>query len=207
MDKRPAGRASDPAQLAHCRAVLTRVTASLTVEDLDYRHFPDAKSNGEILLHIAGFEFVAICVAGLARDEAPDLALWPRLKPGFAREAGFLPPQGLELDTYIESLQAVRAQTVTFLGNGEDSQHIAAERIAVQQVAQLLAETDPSEDPDCYRRLAAGISTSFADDGAVNDAGMIDLVALLTLHETYHRGQITLNKYIRSRQLRGQLRR
>ena len=70
-------------------------------------------------------------------------------------------------------------------------------------MAKHLAETDSGEDWDHYRRLAAGIATSFADDGAPDSAGMVDLPILLTLHETYHRGQITLNKYVRARVLRG----
>lgn len=195
------------AALAHCRSVLARVTAGLTIEDLDHRHFPDAKSNGEILLHIAGFEFLTIAVAEQARGETPDLALWLRLKPGFAREAGFVPPQCRSLDEYFQSLDSVRQRTLRFLERGEDVQRIAAASFSIRQATEALAETDGAEDPDHYRRLAAGVSTSFADDGAVGTDGMVDLPALLTLHETYHRGQITLNKYFRARLLRGGARR
>jgi DinB family protein len=106
-------RASDGlTALAHCRTVLARVTAGMTVDDLDHRHFPDAKSNGEVLLHIAGFEFLVIASAQLARGEKPNVSLWPTLKPGFAREAGFAPPHRRGLDDYFQALDAVRERTV-----------------------------------------------------------------------------------------------
>jgi hypothetical protein len=193
--------------LAHCRAVLARVTAGLTVEELDHRQFPDAKSNGEILLHIAGFEFLMVACAKLARGDGLDAALWPALKPGFAREAGFAPPQQRSLHQYFQLLDAVRERTADFLGRGDDTDRIEAASFAIFRVAQHLAEADPGEGMEHYRRLAAGVSTSFADDGSPDAAGMVDLPALLALHETYHRGQITLNKYTCSRLLRGDARR
>ena len=190
------------ANLNHCRAVLMRVTAGLTVEDLDHRHFPDSKSNGEILLHIAGFEFLMVAAARWHRGERPDTALWPALKPGFAREAGFAPPRQIGLGEYRSLLDAVRERTALFLASGNDAATIDAAGFPIDRLAHALAEADSGEDPACYRRLAAGVSSSFADDGAPDPAGMVDLPSVLALHETYHRGQITLNKYFRARLLR-----
>lgn len=195
------------AGLTHCRAVLLRVTAGLSVEALDHRHFPDAKSNGEILLHIAGFEFLIIATAQLMRGTAPGLALWASLKPGFAREAGFAAPLGRGLADYIELLAAVRDRTAAYLAGAADANSLDAAGLAIERMTQALADADPGEDRDRYRRLAAAISSSFADDGAPDAAGRVDIAAMLALHETYHRGQITLNKYVRSRLAGGDARR
>ena len=191
------------ARLSHCRDVLVRVTAGLEIEALDYRPFPDAKSNGEILLHIAGFEFLMVAVAQAARGEQVDCLPWPGLKAGFAREAGFSPPTGRSLGDYIARLDAVRRGTLAFLTRDAGPKSIAAESCAIRELAQLLATTDPGEDERSYQRLARSVSTSFADDGTPDAEGMVEIPALLLLHETYHRGQVTLNKYIRSRMLSG----
>jgi len=190
------------ADLTHCRSVLVRVMAGAGVEELDYRAFPDAKSNGEILLHIAGFEFLVLAAARLARAERIDPETWTRLKSGFAREAGFTPPTGRELSTYLGHLDQVRQDTVAYLMGDSTRRDLEVERFAISRVAQELSATDREADRNCYERLARGVSTSFSDDGAVDSRGMVDIPALLLLHETYHRGQLTLNKYIRSRKLR-----
>jgi hypothetical protein len=195
-------RATDAlASLAHCRAVLARVTAGLTVEELDHCHFPDSKSNGEILLHIAGFEFLIIASAQAAMGAARDGSLWPALKAGFAREAGFAPPRRHSLDEYLGLLDTVRARATEFLGCRDNPRKIGAAGFAIRQVAQELADADLGEDPNHYRRLAAGVTTSFGDDGVPDETGMVEIAAVLALHETYHRGQITLNKYVQARLL------
>lgn len=190
------------AELAHCRAVLIRVTAGLRVEDLDYRQFADSKSNGEILLHIAGFEFLTIATAQPTDEARLDASLWARLKPGFAREAGFAPPQAHTLDDYLGMLDVVRQRTIAVMTRGDYARRAALDAGAIESVARRLSASDRDEGPDHYRRLAAGVLTSVTDDGALDAEGLVDVPALLALHETYHRGQITLNKYIRSR-LRG----
>ena len=190
------------ADLAHCRSVLVRVTVGLGVTELDYRAFPDAKSNGEILLHIAGFEFLVLAGARLAQGERIDPEPWAQLKPGFAREAGFTPPTGRELSAYLGHLGQVRQDTIAYLMADSTRRGLEAERFTILQLAQELSATDREADRSCYERLARGVSTSFADDGSVDSRGMVDIPALLLLHETYHRGQLTLNKYIRSRKLR-----
>jgi hypothetical protein len=190
------------AKLNYCRAVLVRVTAGLTIKELDHCHFPDSKSNGEILLHIAGFEFLIVACGQSTAGDRPDGALWSALKPGFAREAGFAPPRLRSLDEYFQLLDAVRERTENFLGRDDAAATIDAASFAIHQVARELAEMDVGEDRDRYRRLAAGVLTSFTDDGAPDATGMVALPELLALHETYHRGQITLNKYVRARLLR-----
>lgn len=190
------------AGLTHGRSVLIRVTAGLGVEELDYRAFPDAKSNGEILLHIAGFEFLVLAAARFARREPIDPEPWAQLKSGFAREAGFAPPTGRALSAYLRHLDQVRQETVAYLMDDSTRRELEAERFAILGVAQGLSATDRESDRSCYERLARGVSTSFSDDGAVDSRGMVDIPALLLLHETYHRGQLTLNKYIRSRKQR-----
>lgn len=194
------------ADLAHCRAVLIRVTAGLEVESLDYRPFADSKSNGEILLHIAGFEFLAIAAAYPAGRANLDPSLWPSLKSGFAREAGFAPPQARTLDEYLGRLDVVRQWTKTVLTASPSTRRTRLDGHALEQVTRLLSASDADEDPDRYRRLAASVLASVTDDGTLDEDGSVDVPTVLTLHEAYHRGQITLNKYIRSRAQRGAMR-
>jgi hypothetical protein len=170
----------------------------LKVEDLDFRAFADAKSNGEILLHVAGFEFLLIACARKARGETFDGSVWPSLKAGFAREAGFAPPTGRDLGAYFQLLTDIRRGTADYLARTCDP-GIESAILSIQQVTKDLADADDENDEECYRRLAAGFSTSFRDDGSPDGQGMVDIPTLVALHETYHRGQITLNKYIRSR--------
>ena len=76
-------------ELEHGRGVLLRVIRGLSNEQLDFLVFPDSKSVGEILLHVAGFEFLMISAAGLVIGNEPDLSMWHKLQPGFSREGGF----------------------------------------------------------------------------------------------------------------------
>jgi hypothetical protein len=187
--------------LSHCRAVLLRVTASLSVEELDYRAFPDSKSNGEILLHIAGFEFLTLAAASFARGERVDLSPWPMLKGGFAREAGFVPPEGRALQDYIGRLAVIRELTAAFLVRDAQAGAVRADDFPIAAVARDLSAAHGVGDESCYERLAPAVMSSFRDDGAVDAHGMVDVPTVLLLHESYHRGQITLNKYLRSRLL------
>jgi len=47
-------------ELAHGRSILLRVIRNLPAEQLDFLVFPDSKSVGESLLHVAGFEFLMV---------------------------------------------------------------------------------------------------------------------------------------------------
>jgi len=190
------------ANLSHCRAVLLRVTAGLGVAELDYRAFPDSKSNGEILLHIAGFEFLTIASALCARGGHLDTSPWPALKGGFAREAGFAPPEGRSLQDYVACLAAIRQATAAFLADDRQAGAVRAAEFPITALADNLSAVHGAGDDECYGRLAPAVMSSFNDDGAVDARGMVDLSTVLLLHESYHRGQITLNKYIRSRMLR-----
>lgn len=67
-------------ELEHSRSVLLRVSKGLSNEQLDFLVFPDSKSIGEILLHVAGFEFLMISATGLAIGNEPDFSIWHKLK-------------------------------------------------------------------------------------------------------------------------------
>lgn len=69
----------------------------------------------------------------------------------------------------------------------------------IRDLVALLDEADPEAGAGQYDKLAAGVDTSFRDDGAENERGETDLVDLIQLHETYHRGQITFQKYVYAR--------
>lgn len=186
-------------ELEHCRAVLLRVIEGLSSKQLDFLMFPDSKSVGEMLLHVAGFEFLMFSGAGLLCGDSPNHQLWHKLKPGFSREAGFPPPKGRSLDDYIAALAEVRERTVCYFGGHGERRLVAKTNFPIAALTAGLCNNDHEADARLYEKLAAGISTSFSDDGAENESGEVDLVNVLRLHETYHRGQITFQKYIHSR--------
>ena len=198
LDEKTAG-------LAHCRAVLLRVIDKLEIDDLDYLIFPDSKSIGEVILHVVGFEYLIVSSAKFSVGQAPNYDVWRKLKPGFAREAGFEPPRRRTLDDYIGLLSDIREETLGFLSRDPNNCFINAEKSAVKQLASMLRTKYPEDDETQYRRLEAGVGTSLRDDGVVNSENCVDIFRLLQLHETYHRGQITFQKYVKSRILRRQL--
>ena len=69
----------------------------------------------------------------------------------------------------------------------------------IAALIDLLREGDPEAQATHYQKIAAGVGTTFSDDGAEDDKGETDLVNLLQLHETYHRGHITMQKYLYAR--------
>ena len=186
-------------ELEHCRSVLLRTIKGLSRERLEFRIFPDSKSIGELLLHVAGFEFAIISGPRLLAGHTPDHRLWRKLKPGFSRETGFPPPSGRSLDDYIETLAEVRELTISYVGENAERRMLLKTRFSIAALAALLRDNDPEPDVVRYEKLAAGICASINDDGAENERGETNLVNLLQQHETYHRGQITLQKYLYAR--------
>lgn len=184
----------------HCRGVLLRVTAGLTEDELDYGAFSDTKTIGEILLHIAGFEFLIIAGSQMLGRQPVDFSSWGQLRAGFAREAGFAPPRGDRIEAYADLLARVREKTSRWLSADPGNRRLPSASFPLRELTGALHAAHP-EDPASYQRLANGIATSLKDDGAVDGSGFVDVVQLLALHETYHRGQITLQKYFRARML------
>jgi len=190
---------SSASKLEHCRAVLLRVVNGLSNEQLDFLLFPDSKSLGETLLHIAGFEFLMIAGAGYQASGTPDHRLWQRLKPGFSREAGFPPPRATQLDDYVDLLAEVHESAIRYFTVHEDPCLVAKPTFPIVELTARLRDNDPAANSKQYKDLAACVGASFKDDGAENERGETDLASLLLLHETYHRGQITLLKYLYAR--------
>ncbi len=190
---------SDLNSLRHCRSILLRTVKSLTHKQLDYLIFPDSKSIGENLLHVAGFEFLMVAGAQLVRGTEPDYELWFGLKPGFAREAGFSQSQGQHLGFYCETLARVREAALAHFGPEHDRRMANKANFPITALTSLLCNRDPDGTLAQYEKLALGVGTTFRDDGSENGRGETDLVDLLSLHETYHRGQITFQKYVFSR--------
>jgi hypothetical protein len=185
--------------IEHCRSVLLRTIAEMPREQLNFQLYADSKTIGEILLHVAAFEYLMICCAQVAAAQAIDPEPWEQLMPGFAREVGFAPPIAQPLDFHINMLTAIRRSTVGFFRENEANRFVDKETFAIHEVAQRLGARYPQDDRDCYVRLGRGVGTSFRDDGAVNAENRVDLTDLLQLHETYHRGQITFQRYSISR--------
>lgn len=190
------------ASLAHNRATLIRALKGLDTAALDYQAFPDSKTIGEILLHVAGFEYLIVLCARLTRGETVGTDHWPELKPGFAREAGFDAPRRFDIERYVELAERIRALTVAYFRAGRQNHIVDVGSFDIGRLVDVLRARDPDEDADRYVRLRKGLETSFHDDGAPDADNRVDLAVLIQLHETYHRGQITLAKYYRSRALR-----
>jgi hypothetical protein len=55
-------------ELEYCRSVLLREVKDLGPEQLDFLVFSNSKSIGEMLLHIAAFEFLMISVSAFQRS-------------------------------------------------------------------------------------------------------------------------------------------
>ena len=99
-------------ELEYCRSVLLREVKDLGPKQLDFLVFSNSKSIGEMLLHIAAFEFLMISVSAFQRSSNPDHSLWRVLKPGFSRESGFRPPRDHPLEHYLDVLAEVRDLTI-----------------------------------------------------------------------------------------------
>lgn len=187
------------AALGHHRAILMRAINGLDMPTLDYRIFPESKSIGEMLFHIAGFEFIVVSSIQLDNGNPVDVDLWHTIKPGFAREGGFQTPNGFELDRYITALDCVRERTEAYIGENEGSAYSTRDHFLIDDLMKALSAADAECDPSCYTRLRTGVGTSYADDGPPPNQDVVDIVDLMQFHETYHRGQITIQKYLISR--------
>ena len=108
-------------------------------------------------------------------------------------------PKGYALDHYLEVLAEIRERTVSYFGEQAERRLVAKATFPIVPLAMLLRNNDPEADTQQYEKLATAVGTTFSDDGAVNKSGETDLIHLLQLHETYHRGQITFQKYIYAR--------
>jgi hypothetical protein len=180
--------------LAHCRASLLRFVEQLDQDQLDRKIFPTAKSLGEMLLHIAGYEFLVNAALEDGDHLQRNAAMWSRLKPGFAYEAGFAPPIGLSTADYRAVLTDVRMRTERFLEAGGE-RRVGQNGFRLRGAIDSLAALDGEAAAPAYSRLFASADSTFKDDARVDDEGRIDWVTLLLLHETYHRGQMTFQRY------------
>jgi uncharacterized damage-inducible protein DinB len=185
--------------LEHCRAILLRVVKDFTPAQLDWLVLPDSKSIGEILLHVAAFEYLMVSSVRWHQEKEVDHELWSLLKAGFDREAGFGPPRGLSLRDYEDRLGRVRLATMAFFERDGKSSIVNRDSVEIAGLASELARHDRESPERGYELLRKGVGTSFRDDGAVRLGDMVDLAALLQLHETYHRGQVTFQKYLHER--------
>jgi hypothetical protein len=186
-------------ELEHSRGVLVRAIKGLSNKEIDFLIFPDSKSIGELLLHVAGFEFLMVSAGSLLTKGELDLSIWHKLKPGFSREGAFPAPKGYPLDHYLRVLAEIRERSVSYFGGQAERRLVTNSAFPIVPLAMLLRDNDPEADAQQYEKLATAVGTSFSDDGAVSQRGETDLVHLLQLHETYHRGQITFQKYIYAR--------
>ncbi|MEM1199480.1 MAG: hypothetical protein AAGI06_09245 [Pseudomonadota bacterium] len=185
--------------LHHNRSILLRVIQKLDLEALDFLLFPETKSIGELLMHVAGFEYAMVFSLKAGQGQEIDFDLWEELKPGFSREAGFSGPSGFELDIYTQILAKMRARTVDLIEANPAGAVFDRDQFEISTLMSLLAKKDGAGRPEAYEKLGAGIGTSFVDDGVITQDGTVNLAELLQLHETYHRGQITFQTYLMSR--------
>ncbi len=187
--------------IEHARDSLLRIIEKTDEADVERKLFPNSKSIGEILLHIAGFEFVVTEALPEKIGMPSDMALWSRIKTGFAREAGFSEPSGLQLADYAAALLEVRARTLALLDAGQDRK-VEASHYDVRGCLGKLASLDAQASGKIYDNLYAAVGTSFEDDIAEDECGFLDWVSLLIVHETYHRGQLTYMRYVLKEQAR-----
>jgi hypothetical protein len=193
-------RPSSPAigGLDRVRGVTLRHLRPLSQDAIDWLPLPDAKSIAELALHIAGFEYLAVAAVRRAQHLTWRSDVWPGLAGGFAREAGFEPVCGLSCRSLVERLDQVRVLTLEHLA--EPSAAAWVDDLA-GAARGLLAELSTYGPPADYAKLTEGHARSLVAEGPTDAAGRTDLIALLTHHETYHRGHVTYVAYLHSRRV------
>ena len=135
-------------ELEHSRGVLVRAINNLSTKEIDFLIFPDSKSIGELLLHVAAFEFLMVSASGLINKEEPDLDIWHKLKPGFSREGGFPGPKGYPLDHYLRVLAEIRERSFSYFGGQAERRLVANSGFPIVPLAMLLRIRIPKRTPN-----------------------------------------------------------
>jgi hypothetical protein len=168
------------------RTVLERDIDALEPAALHWRPRPEALSIAALLLHIGAVEYVAMSAVAAAQcgGDGFDRALWPALRHGFERNLGLPPAPREPLSHYSGLLTRVRHESEAVLE--EPWQQMDVER-AQRELLDVL-EPGPRQ----------GVNAPLELPVAVVGEGDQQLVAsALVAHEEYHRGQITLMKFLR----------
>jgi hypothetical protein len=186
-------RSDELAGLSHVRRILDAYLERVDEDALHWKAFPDAVPIAETVLHIAGFEYLTIAALARGTEQNPDLDLWRRVSGGFARSAGFAASTDVDRSELVDTLGAVREETLRHLSRSDADLSVAGLGEAVTVLSRELEASGP---PGNYAEVRRGYASSLADDGPPEGDGKVSLVRLLELHECYHRGQITLQGYL-----------
>ena len=173
------------------RKVLIDALAKLADGDLDRKANKGAKTIGESLLHIAAFEFVSATAKSITKGGKVKSTLWEKVAPGFAREAGFMPPTGLTLGAYASILKAVRAYSATVFTKWPNvakapltDHEIEITGSALKQSASKMGFAGSYD--DLIREMKGS---------KMVHGGNASVSAMLLSHESYHRGQIFFHRH------------
>jgi hypothetical protein len=157
------------------RQTLVQDLQGLDVEALDWRGIdPEGVVTvGSQIIHIAGFDnMVRSALLGEDLPKTVRQTDWlERFGSGFPRELGVDPPQGNPLDYYLDILHAETRQTLRVISCIGDA------------AIHMDGSTDFYEDGMEFR--AAGLRSH----------SNRELSFYIPMHDRYHRGQITHQKY------------
>lgn len=153
------------------KATLYKDVSDLNITALDWKAAPKCTTIGTLLLHIAGIEDLKISsMKGFDIHQRWQESDWSKLRPGFAIELKREGPQGHEVGYYINILQELEAKTIQYFQN--------LDRGTLMESSPFYIEGKDFQ-PGCFEILQ-------------NHALLMSILQ----HEQYHRGQITLLKFL-----------
>lgn len=150
---------------------LVRDLSRICDEALDWKITPQAITIGSSVLHVLGYELML--VAALEGNDVTQIRTrvdWPQYECGFQKELGAPTPRGLPLAHYLSLIGARRKNTRRF-----------------------WEESAP--------KLLDGSTWFYRDGQEFKESGLClekneALMTSILCHVRYHRGQITLLKYL-----------
>lgn len=166
------------------RSVLLGDLEGLSVDELDRRIFPETMSIATSILHTAAFEYLLTAAIRQAQGEPIDSDLWEAVRYGFSRDLDLEQPTGHSLEYYTDVLAAVRSETDALI---EDTGTTLPADLDFESLLLELGEAEADAES-----LAMIVSRKVTTGGD----GRLVLPVEITLHESYHRGQITFTKYL-----------
>jgi hypothetical protein len=175
------------------RNVLSSAVGALDPGMIHAKVAPGAKTIAEALLHIAAFEFLAVGSRAYAAGAQPPIELWDRVEPGFARELGLPEPEEASLGQITEVLGDVRSFTKSMT---DRDPKILATPLTDPELEAFI-DSIKQERPN-LASVAGQLFVVARVSRAVHAGVDGDLSSTLTSHESYHRGQIFLQRHLLS---------
>lgn len=167
------------------RGMLIKDIRELSVDQLDWQITDTAVTIGSTILHIAGWEYLVLNTMRLGKPSADFLESeeWAVYKAGFPRETASLVPQGYGIEFYSTHLEKTRRETKDYL--------LESDRNLEEAIFSFYGVEDVYDQDGKGQYKSPKASDQLKKHLSIREA-FINFVG----HENYHRGQITLLKYL-----------